>query len=181
MPRLEQVLTGAVGVVLVSHLVVTAFDNLPTSQVSIGMRLPAFKKIPQWRFFAPNPGVENLHVMYRTGTEGNWGQWREISFRKKWRFYSAVWNPGGRAAKALFDVAYQLRILAGFGSAFDWVLESEGYRLMIDLVQSLCLEQNEVGSFQFMILAAMPNEGEAGMKPILVSRPESIAKANFHV
>lgn len=179
MPKFEQALTGTVGVILLSHLVVTAFDNLPTSQVSIGMRMPVFKKIPQWRFFAPNPGVENLHIMYRTGVEGDWGRWREISFGKKWKFYSAAWNPGGRASKALFDVAYQLRILAGFGSAFDWVLESEGYRLMIDLVQSLCLAQNKAGSFQFMILAAMPDEGEAGMKPILVSKPEPITKVEL--
>lgn len=50
---------------------------------------------------------------------------------------------------------------------------------MTDLMQSLCLKQNKTGSFQFMILAAMPEEGEAGMKPILVSKPECITKARF--
>lgn len=174
MSKTKEILAGAAGLALVGHLVVTAFDNLPTSQVSIGMRLPVFKKIPQWRFFAPNPGIENLHVMYRTGTESGWGKWQELSFRTTWKFYSAAWNPGSRASKALFDVAYQLRILAGFGSAFDWVLESDGYLLMNDVVRSLCRKQNHAGNFQFMILAAMPGEGDQGMKPILVSRPEPI-------
>lgn len=66
MSRARSVLLTLAQSALVAHIVVTAFENLPPNQVSLGMRLPVFKKIPQWRFFAPNPGVEDICLMYRT-------------------------------------------------------------------------------------------------------------------
>ena len=165
-------LTFLVSCILVGHVVLTALDNLPDTKVSLGTRLPWLRKIPQWRFFAPNPGVEDLYVMIRTRSDDEWTKWRELALAKPSRSYSAFWNPAGRAAKALFDTAHQLRTLAGFGSSFEWALGSEGYALISDVVRSHCAEIDlSTSEFQFMILAAVPDDDEEGLKPIMVSPP----------
>lgn len=164
-----------VSCILVGHVVLTALDNLPDTKVSLGTRLRWLRKIPQWRFFAPNPGVEDLYVMYRTRSDDDWAKWSELALAKPSRFYSAFWNPAGRAAKALFDTAHQLRTLAGFGSSFEWALGSEGYALICDVVRSHCAEiASGTAEFQFMILAAVPGDDEDGLKPIMVSPPTSM-------
>lgn len=167
-------LYSLVSVALVTHVVVTAFDNLPDTTISLGMRLPWLRKIPQWRFFAPNPGVEDLHVMYRTRSGGEWTRWEELSFRSRTRFYSMFWNPASRSSKALFDIAHQLRILTGYGSSFEWVIGSEGFLLMQDVVRHACRSAGCLGDFQFMILASLPELGPDGLRPILVSPPAQI-------
>lgn len=160
-----------VGAILSAHIVLTALDNLPDTKVSLGTRLPWLRKTPQWRFFAPNPGMEDLHVLYRRDTDGTWSKWTELVFASRTRFYSAAWNPGSRASKALFDTAHQLRTLAGFGSSFEWALGSEGYSLVSEVVLDRCTADGATGSFQFMVLAAVPADGADGLKPILVSPP----------
>lgn len=169
----RRVISFLVSCVLVGHVVLTALDNLPDTKVSLGTRLPWLRKIPQWRFFAPNPGVEDLYVMYRTRSGRDWSKWSELSFEQPSRFYSAFWNPAGRAAKALVDTAHQLRTLAGFGSSFEWALGSEGYALISDVVRSHFSEaaSTDASEFQFMVLAAMPGADEDGLKPIMVSPP----------
>lgn len=165
-------MTLLVSCILAGHVVLTALDNLPDTKVSLGTRLPWLRKIPQWRFFAPNPGVEDLHVMYRTRSDHDWTKWSELALAKPSRIYSPVWNPAGRAAKALFDTAHQLRTLAGFGSSFEWALGSEGYALISDVVRSHCsVKTPSAAEFQFMILAAVPGDDEGGLKPIMVSPP----------
>jgi len=163
-----------VGAILSAHVVLTALDNLPDTKVSLGTRLPWLRKLPQWRFFAPNPGMEDLYVMYRWDSDGEWTKWTELVFGSRTRFYSAAWNPGSRASKALFDTAHQLRTLAGFGSSFEWALGSEGYSLVSEVVRDRCAADGATESFQFMVLAAVPADGAEGLKPILVSPPSSL-------
>lgn len=168
-------LTAIVFCVLAGHVVLTALDNLPDTKVSLGTRLPWLRKIPQWRFFAPNPGIEDLYVMYRTRSEHDWTRWAELRLARAVKPSSVFWNPAGRASKALFDTAHQLRTLAGFGSSFEWALGSDGFSLITDVARHQCIELGRRGEFQFMILAAVPDKGAAGMKPIMVSPPAPIA------
>lgn len=174
---LRRAATGAVTTALVAHVVLTAFENLPHGKVSLGMRMPVFKKIPQWRFFAPNPGIEDLYLMYRTRAHDDepWGRWVELPLREASSPLTVVWNPGSRASKALFDTAHQLRVLAGYGSSFEWASTSEGFELVVEVVRSACRKEGIEGFFQFMVLAAMPGEGRDGLKPIMVSPPRTVA------
>lgn len=161
----------AIKTALVAHVVITAFENLPHGRLSLGMRLPVFKKIPQWRFFAPNPGIEDLYLLYRHSLDGSdpWGQWLEVPIYEAPGRLSFVWNPGSRSAKALFDAAHQLRVLAGYGSSLEWVTTSVGFELVADVVRTRCYRDGTTGRFQFMILAATPGQGRDGLRPIMVS------------
>lgn len=174
MDRNRNFVALAVGTALAAHIVLTALDNLPDTKVSLGTLFPWLRKIPQWRFFAPNPGIEDLYVMYRWDVNDEWSKWTELVFGNRHRFYSAVWNPGSRAPKALFDTAHQLRTLAGFGSSFEWALGSDGYSLVSEVVRDRCAAEGASNSFQFMILAVAPSDGDDGLKPILVSPPTSV-------
>lgn len=176
--NLQKVITSLVRTVLVAHIVVTAIDNLPDDKISIRMRFPSIFAVPQWRFFAPNPGIEDLYIMYRSRQGGmNWSPWRDLSFRNTRKSLTALWNPGSRNPKALFDTASQVRLLASSGATFEWILDSEGYRLLRDTVRDACTAEGVDDRFQFMILASLPAEGVEGINPIIVSPELTITGA----
>jgi hypothetical protein len=54
---------------IIAHVVLTTFENSPDAKVSFGKRNPVLGRLPQWRFFAPTPGVDNTHLFYRVGVE----------------------------------------------------------------------------------------------------------------
>lgn len=170
--RLVRTLCGRVmTAALIGHIVLTICDNIPDDKLQLQTRLPSLK-IPQWRFFAPNPGIEDLYVMYRYQKElgkPEWSNWKNISFQTKATLLSTFWNPGNRAQKALFDTAQQIRTLGSYGATFDWVVRSQGYRLLSDVVRDRCRNEGVRGRCQFMILASVPQEGKQGLNPIMVS------------
>src|SRR4051812_29892499 len=81
----------------ISQLPDTRFDRLLIRR-SIGL------PIPNWRFFGPNPGVKDVHLLYRDLDEsGHPGEWREVEIASERRWYALAWNARNRAPKALFD------------------------------------------------------------------------------
>lgn len=66
--------------------------------------------IPNWRFFAPIPAMEDQHFLYRLATEDKQEHtpWREAYTIQPRRLVHAVWFPGRRMEKAIFDVASTL-------------------------------------------------------------------------
>ncbi|MEU8870358.1 hypothetical protein AB0D24_04185 [Streptomyces javensis] len=156
---------------MVAHLVLTVFENLPDDKLPLKMRLPFFPGLPQWRFFAPNPGIEDLYVFYRSrsGAGQPWSSWEDLSIANRASPWAMIWNPGSRVPKALFDMASQVRTLALSGATLEWVKGSDGYTLIADTVRTVCVKKGLTGQYQFMILAAVPTEGRDGIKPIVVS------------
>jgi hypothetical protein len=59
--------------------------------------------LPQWSFFAPNPGTMNSHLVYRDRRAEGWGAWQELCPpavpRARW-----LWNPSRFERKALTDL-----------------------------------------------------------------------------
>lgn len=65
--------------------------------------------LPDWRFFAPDPGVYDHHILIRTcSAGGHLGTWQEITEVVERRPIHAVWHPEHREEKALFDVCAEL-------------------------------------------------------------------------
>lgn len=173
MKWMQALVTKAVYSVLVAHVVLTAFENLPDAKLGISSRIPWIGRLPQWRFFAPNPGVENTHVFFRISSAGAWGLWKEIPCRNQLRWYSLFWNPASRAPKAVFDLAQQLRVLSGFGASYEWARSSHAYQLLQSIARDESLREGGRETFQFMIVTAQPGGEVAGMQRILTSTPES--------
>jgi hypothetical protein len=66
--------------------------------------------IPNWRFFAPNPAVEDQHFLYRLASADHREHtpWRAVFEIEPRRLMHAFWFPGRRQEKAIFDVASTL-------------------------------------------------------------------------
>ncbi len=73
--------------------------------------------IPQWTFFAPNPGTHDYHLLWRDRLVGGLvTDWSEIELPRGRRGPIAVlWNPEKRANKALLDLVSSLLQLSAAG------------------------------------------------------------------
>lgn len=68
-----------------------------------------FHLVPRWTFFAPNPGVTDYHLVYRSvsvGTEG--ACWQEIAWNRQRPWYSFAWNPTKRLRKLQLDITQSI-------------------------------------------------------------------------
>lgn len=65
--------------------------------------------IPDWRFFAPNPGIDDYHVLARDlGPDGARDPWFEVGFVGERRWTQFFWFPARRYEKTVFDAANEL-------------------------------------------------------------------------
>jgi hypothetical protein len=169
---LGQHLARIVGAAVVTHVVLTAFENSPDAKVSFGNRSQALGRLPQWRFFAPTPGIENNHLAYRGRARAadRWGTWEEISLFQPLGPLALVWNPRTRAPKALFDCAQQLRVMSGSGPKWDAVTKSQPYRMLEHAVRVAARDRQWVDA-QFMVMASRDGADESMFRPLLVSDP----------
>jgi hypothetical protein len=67
-------------------------------------RFDVFHLIPNWTFFAPNPGCTDYHVIFRDrrpdASVTDWDETPLIPARSRWSF---LWNPDKRETKVLAD------------------------------------------------------------------------------
>ncbi|WP_039737341.1 hypothetical protein [Saccharomonospora halophila] len=73
--------------------------------------------IPDWRFFAPNPGIHDHHLLLRDRlTDDSLTEFREVSRVRERTLLQALWHPHRRAEKTIFDsVAELLRYVGQHG------------------------------------------------------------------
>ncbi|MBK1787263.1 hypothetical protein [Prauserella cavernicola] len=65
--------------------------------------------IPDWRFFAPDPGIHDFHLLYRDELEdGSLTPWKEITSVEERRWSHAFWHPHRRVEKCIFDISKEL-------------------------------------------------------------------------
>ena len=112
--------------------------------------------IPQWSFFAPTPGVQNLYLLYRDiHLGGEVTAWRVVhdmdADRGPWTF---VWNPRRRLRKALHDLIIGLEI-GGSTPRPDLVPLSMPYLLIVHHLSSLP-RLDGVWATEFLIMVRDP-------------------------
>ncbi|NUR92449.1 MAG: hypothetical protein HOY71_50970 [Nonomuraea sp.] len=62
--------------------------------------------LPEWRFFAPHPGVHDNNVLYRDELpDGELTPWKEITTAVPRKILHIFWFPEHRADKVIFDLA----------------------------------------------------------------------------
>lgn len=65
--------------------------------------------IPDWRFFAPHPGIHDYHLLYRDELgDGSLTPWREITSVEQRKPTHALWHPHRRVEKCVFDISKEL-------------------------------------------------------------------------
>jgi hypothetical protein len=155
---------------LAAHLVSTVLQNTPDSYNQDLRLFTAGWPIPGWRFFAPNPGVQNVHLLVReTASPGSQPTpWRDVTPQVSHGWKQVLWNPGSRGPKALFDAMQQLSVMSANHADFAWVTQSLPYQLV--LAASRAAAADDAAAVQFLLLNVFPSAPpEHRMKPVLTS------------
>jgi hypothetical protein len=133
---------------------------------------PTGISIPEWRFFAPEPGRHDFHVVYRTETAaGEQDPWRSASEYSERSWKDFIWFPGRRESKGLFDLCGALRthVIAGDSE----ITQATSYRLIRDYVEKIVRKENAgeelPPGFQFAIVLATGYDEEHDPEYLLVS------------
>lgn len=119
--------------------------------------------LPNWRFFAPSPGVTDTHLLHRVrlpdGSQTPWEPTLQIT-RRTW--LHAMWFPGRRREKSVFDIAIHLEQLAGVMDARR-MADTGSYGLLAGFVRRTVAERYaEPRAFQFALVrhTGFEQEGE---------------------
>ncbi|MFD6170238.1 hypothetical protein [Streptomyces coeruleorubidus] len=168
----ERVKIAAVTTSLATWLVATAVAQIPEQRFDGllrrgKMRIPT----PNWRFFGPNPGVKDNHLLYRDLVDGKPGEWTEVPIVQDRPWYALAWNARNRSPKALFDATqHALTYAVAFGSEVLPVTTATGYRLLARYIQLHLPHAEEASHSQFMLLHSYPTSPEdRQIEPVFVS------------
>lgn len=171
--RISKSLGSAATAAISVHVVVSALQNTPDS-FNLDLRPFTFGwPLPGWRFFAPNPGIQNVHLLARTRTfdieVNSVGEWQDVTPNISHSWLNVVWNPKSRGPKALFDTVQQLSVMRGNYSSFGYITQSEPYELVADATRGFIGDTDD-SEFQFLLMNYFPSEIEGKrMSPVLVS------------
>ncbi|MFB7831316.1 MULTISPECIES: hypothetical protein [unclassified Streptomyces] len=159
--------TVAVGA-LAAHLVATVLQNTPDSYNQDMRTFTGGWPVPGWRFFAPNPGVQNVHLLVRETTDDGPTPWRDVTPVVPHGWTQVLYNPRSRGPKALFDAMQQLSIMSANQADFSWVTQSLPYDLV--LAASRAAVGDDARALQFLLMNVFPSApADQRMKPILTS------------
>ena len=117
-----------------------------------------FGIVPQWSFFAPTPGTQNLYLLYRDlDSLGEATTWRVVhrmdENRPPWSF---VWNPRRRLRKALLDLILALE-LGREEMRPDTLKLSTPYLLIINHLSYLPHPPGATAT-EFLVMVSKPNQ-----------------------
>ena len=103
------ILSSTCGIILIVWGLVSILNQF---QLKINSKIASFDPyslIPQWSFFAPNPGTFDYHLLFRDDGEDLDLNWQEIPLLYERTKISFLWNPNKRLNKALFDMTETLK------------------------------------------------------------------------
>ncbi len=87
--------------------------------------------LPRWTFFAPDPGLSDFHLSYRTiAADGTVSDWEEIDLIAQRTLRAAVWHPEKRVTKAVIEAVAFLAPLSRNDP--DLVPGSPPYRCLVN-------------------------------------------------
>ena len=121
MGNIRKIIDGSVASIFGGWLVATLLSQHPESNLDRIRRLDdrfGNTIIPNWKFFAPNPAVEDVHVLYRLVSEdlSEYSPWEECHTISPRKMSQAFWFPRRRFEKGIFDTHQALVVgLASLG------------------------------------------------------------------
>jgi hypothetical protein len=125
--------------------------------------------LPFWNFFAPQPGVLDLYLLFRDElTDGSLTGWRELSLIRERSWYNFLWNRDRRIKKALFDSA--VGMMKGAQQGGD-IRISVPYILLLTYISGRPRLYHAVKT-QFLLMASSPAAPD--------EEPEALAISDLH-
>lgn len=140
-------------------------------------QLEAWGLIPHWNFFAPRPGVHDVHLLYRDfDPDGSAGQLDYVPMIGARRWYQLVWHPDKYRSKVVSDIAATIQSLnrrARENEADPRLLMlSQPYLLALHLVMRMPRRQ---GTAARQFILARHREGESQHRLVFFSERHPFA------
>lgn len=109
--------------------------------------------IPDWRFFAPDPGTLDYHVLYRDRLAGGgMTLWTEIDVFEPRRLRQVLVHANRRREKALYDAVNDLtRYRPPEGGGAEDIQLSVGYLTLLTFVTHAVRHHEDADRTQFLI------------------------------
>jgi hypothetical protein len=147
--------------------------------------LDRFHLIPQWTFFAPNPGTYDFRLVVRVlDGDGESSPWNEVLPVARRGPFSGFWNPDRRIRKAIVDLTQRLVQTHPSLADPDAIVSSDvqtarQYRRLLACATNG--HGDRTGRFQFMVVATtgieMPEDPHVVFKSALheSAEPDHVA------
>lgn len=157
--------------VLGGWLIASAVGQLPVERFQRLRRWDPGNLIPEWTFFAPNPGIHDAHLLYRDLLEdGTLTEWREIPLLEPRIYAHTVWNPNSRQEKAVFDAISELKIRSAYTDQKSLQV-SVPYLALLNFVSSLFHEEG-ANATQYLVAESTGID--------LTEEPSMVFLSNLH-
>lgn len=136
---------------LLLWLLLSAVCQVKHPLVAVIRRRDVCSLIPNWSFFAPRPGTNDYHLLFRDcDVAGACRSWQEIPLADARTLWGAVWNPQKRNKKALSDTVRSLLQISR-GPLHGSVYLTIPYLATLNYISSLPHARSSVAT-QFMIM-----------------------------
>ena len=148
--------------------VASALAQLPVARIQRLRRWDLPGLLPQWSFFAPQPGMHDFHLLYRDRLdERTFTDWTELSLDRPRAWWCALWNPERRHRKAIYDLTSALvrEVAQADGAGYQL---SVPYLAILHHISSLERPTAHVGT-QFMIMMSDGGNSDRAPEPVFVS------------
>lgn len=163
-------LSGWLSATVLAQHPLRTFDRV---RVLRGRRLP----LPDWRFFAPEPGRWDNHVLVReVAADGTASAWREVGGFQLRRWWHAMYFPEHRREKALID-ATDLLMRQLVGPPVELV-DTPEYALLRSFVEGVVRREaagDLPAGFQFLLVRDAGHDVDDDVVLRLLSRFEPLA------
>lgn len=126
---------GVLGIVVFSAwFLLTAAFQRKTNFATLVSRFDRFSLIPRWSFFAPDPGANNYHFVYRSRDEEHGASpWSELNLSST-GIRSALWNPQRRYRENLIEL-FQLLAVSGAGYSANQLQFTTPYVILLGIAR----------------------------------------------
>lgn len=179
--RLRTLGHGLLYAVLGAWFIATAAGQDPTRRWSALRKYdPTGLILPDWRFFAPRPGMHDNHVLIRDElADGTLTPWKESASSKTRRPIHILFYPTRRSEKAVTDAASALLLFVGKNAP----KHKEDIQLSIAYLSLLNYASNEVAHHpdavktQFSLVTATGYDESEEPEVAFLSNLHHLAKA----
>lgn len=130
-----KIFRSMVNSILVIWFLLSLFRQYPDDAYDRFIRIPFVEGnflLPNWKFFAPNPGIEDSVLMYRTGVtddkNGDWSEWQRLIPPVDRSWWELFYSPRSRLDKGIFDIMTAAQMAMPLNG------EDDQYRKYLDLL-----------------------------------------------
>jgi hypothetical protein len=164
--------------VLGSWLVATTLSQDPTRKFDkIRKWDPTGSLIPDWRFFAPRPGMHDYHLLIRDELpEGEVTAWKEYCQVEERRWQHFFWYPGRRAEKVVTDaVSGLIQMQPDLKDRKEDVQVSVPYLTLLNYATHQVPHHPEAKRVQFLIATSAGYDESEEPMMLFLSNPHPLA------